>query len=61
MVRTLSAEAGVPVLCNIHDVQLAIDFSTRIVGLQDGLKIFEGPPNTLDRKALDEIYAFEIL
>jgi phosphonate transport system ATP-binding protein len=61
MVRTLSGEAGVPVLCNIHDVQLAIDFSTRIVGLQDGLKIFEGPPSSLDRKALDEIYAFEVL
>jgi phosphonate transport system ATP-binding protein len=61
MIKTLSAEAGVPVLCNIHDVQLAIDFSNKIIGLQDGLKVFEGPPNTLDRNALDEIYAFEIL
>ena len=61
MIKTLSEEVGVPVLCNIHDVQLAIDFSNKIVGLQDGLKVFEGPPNTLDRSALEEIYAFEVL
>ncbi|MCX5832910.1 MAG: phosphonate ABC transporter ATP-binding protein [Deltaproteobacteria bacterium] len=61
MIKTLSEEAGVPVLCCIHDVQLAIDFSNKIVGLQDGLKVFEGPPSRLDRSALEEIYAFEVL
>jgi len=61
MIKMLSSEVGVPVLCNIHDVQLAIEFSNRIVGLQGGLKVFEGPPATLDRGALESIYAFEVL
>lgn len=61
MIKALSSEAGVPVLCNIHDVQLALEFSNKIVGLQDGLVVFEGSPATLDRNALEGIYAFEVL
>jgi phosphonate transport system ATP-binding protein len=49
------------VLCNIHDVQLATEFATKIIGLQDGAKIFEGPTAALDRAKLDEIYAMEVL
>ena len=31
MIKTMSQEAAVPVLCNIHDVQLAMDFLTKAV------------------------------
>ena len=61
MIKTMSREAGVPVLCNIHDVQLALDFSNKVIGLQDGVKKFEGPTDTVDQSTLEEIYAMEIL
>ncbi|CAB1058602.1 ABC transporter, ATP-binding protein (cluster 12, methionine/phosphonates) [Olavius sp. associated proteobacterium Delta 1] len=61
MIKTMSREAGVPVLCNIHDVQLALDFSNKVIGLQDGVKKFEGPTGTVDQSTLEEIYAMEIL
>jgi phosphonate transport system ATP-binding protein len=61
MIKTMSREAGVPVLCNIHDVQLALDFSNKVIGLQDGVKKFEGPTDTVDQGTLEEIYAMEIL
>ena len=61
MIKTMSREAGVPVLCNIHDVQLALDFSNRVIGLQDGVKKFEGPTDTVDQGTLEEIYAMEVL
>jgi phosphonate transport system ATP-binding protein len=51
----------VPVLCNIHDVELATEFCTRIIGLQDGVKKFEGRPVELDSQALRGIYAMEVL
>ena len=61
MIKELSQEAGVPVLCNIHDVQLALEFSNKVIGLQDGIKKFEGPTHKVDKNTLEEIYAMEIL
>lgn len=61
MIKELSREAGVPVLCNIHDVQLALEYSNKVIGLQDGIKKFEGPTHQVDKNTLEEIYAMEIL
>jgi phosphonate transport system ATP-binding protein len=61
LIREIAREFRVPVLCNIHDVQLATEFCTRILGLQDGIKMFDGPTAELDRRRLEEIYAMEVL
>lgn len=61
LIREIAREFGVPVLCNIHDVDLACEFCTRVIGLQDGMKKFEGSPAQLDKQALREIYAMEVL
>jgi phosphonate transport system ATP-binding protein len=61
MIKQMSKEEGVPVLCNIHDVNLALEFSNRVIGLQDGVKKFDGPTKSVDRHILEEIYAFEVL
>ncbi len=61
MIKNMSKEVGVPVLCNIHDIQLALDFSNKVIGLQDGIKKFEGPTNEVDKSTLEKIYAMEIL
>ncbi len=61
LIRTMATELKVPVLCNIHDVQLAKEFCNKIIGLQDGNKMFDGPTETLNQSSLDEIYAMEVL
>ena len=61
LIREMAREFHIPVLCNIHDVDLACDFCTQVIGLQDGIKKFEGPPAKLDKQALQEIYAMEVL
>lgn len=61
MIKKMSQENGVPALCNIHDVNLALEFSNRVIGLQDGVKMFDGLTKSVDRKILEEIYAYEIL
>jgi phosphonate transport system ATP-binding protein len=61
MITEISQEFHIPVLCNIHDVQLATEFCSRIIGLQDGVKKFEGSPASLDKSALEQIYAMEVL
>jgi len=61
LIREMAREFHIPVLCNIHDVDLACDFCTHVIGLQDGIKKFDGPPAELDKRALQEIYAMEVL
>ncbi|MGI9354401.1 MAG: phosphonate ABC transporter ATP-binding protein [Rhizobiaceae bacterium] len=61
LIVEIAAEYGVPVLCNIHDVQLATEFCNKIIGLQDGVKMFDGPAASMSQERLDEIYAMEVL
>ena len=61
LIKTMAQEFGVPCLCNIHDVALAMEFCNRIIGLQDGVKMFDGPVEEMDQAKLDEIYAMEVL
>ena len=61
LIRELAGEFKVPVLCNIHDVQLALETCNRIIGMQDGYKKFDGPTHGMRKQDLDEIYAMEVL
>jgi phosphonate transport system ATP-binding protein len=61
LIRELAGEFKVPVLCNIHDVQLALETCNRIIGMQDGYKKFDGPSKGMRKQDLDEIYAMEVL
>lgn len=61
LIMEIAKECKVPVLCNIHDVQLATEFCNKILGLQDGIKMFDGPTKKMNQKKLDEIYAMEVL
>jgi len=59
LIRSASAERNLPVIVNLHDVQLAQLFSDRIIGLREGLIVFDGPPDSLDDDRLTEIYGEE--
>jgi phosphonate transport system ATP-binding protein len=61
LIKEVATEFNVPVLCNIHDVQLAKEFCNKVIGLQDGVKKFDGPTARMDRRMLEEIYAMEVL
>ncbi len=61
LIKQMATEFKVPCLCNIHDVQLAMEFCNKIIGLQDGNKMFDGPTGKMDQAMLDEIYAMEVL
>jgi phosphonate transport system ATP-binding protein len=61
LIKSITSELKVPVLCNIHDVQLAKETCNKIIGLQDGNKMFDGPTKDLDQASLEEIYSMEVL
>ncbi len=59
LIYNLCKEEKVPALVSLHDVKLAVEYSNRILGLQDGLLVFEGTGDELDRKMLNMIYKYD--
>jgi phosphonate transport system ATP-binding protein len=47
---------GVPVLVNVHAIEHARTFASRVVGLRQGRIVFDGPSASLDERALELIY-----
>ncbi|WP_040984265.1 phosphonate ABC transporter ATP-binding protein [Oceanobacillus jeddahense] len=43
-------------IVNLHQVDVALKYATRIIGMQHGQVIFDGHPSQLTDKVIDEIY-----
>lgn len=54
--KNINETMGKTVIVNIHSVELAKQFSTRIIALQDGKVVFDGNPNLLTNEVLTMIY-----
>ncbi len=50
---------GIPVIINIHDVNLARRFADRVIGMSQGHIVFDGPPDELTNEHLKTIYGGE--
>ncbi len=59
LLTDIAADEDIPVLINIHEVELALEYADRVVGLADGQVVFEGAPSDLDEDARDTIYRSE--
>lgn len=55
----ICSERQLPAIINIHDVVLARQFTERLIGLQAGKIVFDGPPSELDETVLTRIYGEE--
>jgi len=55
----LNKSDGVTVVCSLHFLDLVHRYATRVVGLKDGIKVFEGFPNEIDRIRFKEVYGEE--
>jgi phosphonate transport system ATP-binding protein len=52
----IARSRGIPVLVNMHDVELAKRYADRILGMAGGRIVFDGAPATLDDAMLTTIY-----
>ncbi len=59
LICELCEERQLAAIINIHDVLLAQMFARRIVGLQLGTIVFDGPPEDLSPEVLTQIYGEE--
>jgi phosphonate transport system ATP-binding protein len=59
LIARRAAERDIPVIVNMHNVELARRFADRIVGLSRGEIVFDGAPQTLTDTHLLQIYGGE--
>ena len=55
----IASERGIPVVINIHNVELAKRYATRIIGMTGGTVVFDGTPDELADQHLKTIYGGE--
>jgi phosphonate transport system ATP-binding protein len=55
----LARERGIPLIVNMHDVELARRFAQRILGMAGGRIVFDGTPHQLTDRDLTSIYGGE--
>ena len=57
--RAINQQDGLTVICNLHTLDTARQYCDRIIGMQDGVIVFDGTPKELTDKAAREIYGAE--
>jgi phosphonate transport system ATP-binding protein len=59
LLTDVGRQHSIPVIINMHDVELARRFADRIIGMAGGSIVFDGPPGELDDTMLTRIYGGE--
>ena len=59
LLEKFALEKNIPVLINMHDVNLAKRFAKRIIGMSNGYVIYDGQPEGITDDHLKEIYGGE--
>lgn len=55
----INKEEGVTVICSLHFLDLVHRYADRVVALNEGKKMFDGPPKEIDDVKFKEIYGKE--
>ena len=58
-IEKLNKEDNVSVICSLHYLDLIQRYAERVIGLKDGIKVFEGLPTEINRVKFKEIYGEE--
>jgi len=52
----INQSMNVTCICNLHQVDVALKYSKRIIGLTSGKIVYDGPPDRLSKAKIHEIY-----
>lgn len=50
-------ERGIPVIVNLHSLEIARSYCTRIIAMAKGKVVFDGPASELTSEVVDRVYA----
>lgn len=57
--RDINQTMGITLLVNLHQVDVALHYAERIIGINRGQVIYDGPPQALSNAQIYEIYGSE--
>ena len=52
----INKEMNISILLNIHHVDLALKYATRVIGIRAGRIVYDGPSAQVTQEVLDEVY-----
>lgn len=56
LIQSITRERKLTCIVNLHQVEYARRYASRIIGLKDGVVVFDGTPENLDDETVAEIY-----
>ena len=54
--KRINRDMNITVLINIHHVELALQYASRVVGIRSGEVVYDGPVDRVTQEVLDSIY-----
>lgn len=54
--KKINKEENIAILINIHHVDIALEYCDRIIGINKGRVVYDGPSNQVTQEVLDGIY-----
>lgn len=54
--KRINQDLNITILINIHHVDLALDYATRVIGIRDGEIVYDGPTENVTQEVLDIVY-----
>lgn len=58
--KRINKEMNMTVIINIHHVDLALEYADRVIGINAGKIVYDGPSDKVDKAILKEIYGREL-
>lgn len=58
--KRINQERDIPVLINMHHVDLALEYAERIIGIRNGRIVYDGKAEDADRSVLSSVYGGEV-
>ena len=52
----INKEMNISILLNIHHVDLALKYATRVIGVRSGHIVYDGPTENVTQEVLDQVY-----
>lgn len=56
----INKEHNITVIANMHHVDMALKYADRVIGINDGVIVFDGPSSEVDENLLKKIYGREL-
>ena len=56
LLKKINKEFKITIICNLHQTELASQYSDRIIGLLDGVIMFDKLASNINRTSINQIY-----